>query len=139
MPQRYNKKPTKTKNGAKKHHRAHRHSTRLARARRVSFPPSIPKSCFPIFPFKRVCACFPFPLFFNRSNPVFCSFLFTSFSFLIGVFLLKEKFVQQIGKFEIMREYSYSRIFDFPRIIIYYFFKSMYIYNHVNYVGKIRH
>lgn len=106
----------------KTHHKAHRHSTRLACARRVSSPPSIPKSCFSIFPFKRVCACFSFPFFS-----------------LIGVFLLKEKFVQQIGKFEIMREYSYSRIFDFPRIIIYYFFKSMYIYNHVNYVGKIRH
>lgn len=53
----------------KTHHKAHRHSTRLACARRVSSPPSIPKSCFPIFPFKRVCACFPFPLFFNRSIP----------------------------------------------------------------------
>lgn len=35
----------------------------VSRARRVSSPPSIPKSCFSIFPFKRVCACFPFPSF----------------------------------------------------------------------------
>lgn len=51
---------------------------RLARARRVSSPPSIPKSCFSIFPFKRVCACFSFPLFFNRSNPILSYFSFTS-------------------------------------------------------------
>lgn len=51
---------------------------RLACARRVSSPPSIPKSCFSIFPFKRVCACFSFPLFFNRSNPILSYFSFTS-------------------------------------------------------------
>ena len=56
----------------------------LACARRVSSPPSIPKSCFSIFPFKRVCACFSFPLFFNRSNPILSYFSFTSL-FLIGV------------------------------------------------------
>ena len=51
---------------------------RLACARRVSSPPSIPKSCFSIFPFKRVCACFSFPFFFNRSNPILSYFSFTS-------------------------------------------------------------
>ena len=56
----------------------------LACARRVSSPPSIPKSCFSIFPFKRVCACFSFPLFFNRSNPILSYFSFTSL-FLIEV------------------------------------------------------
>lgn len=121
MPQRYNKKSTKTKNGAKKHHRAHRHSTRLARARRVSFPPSIPKSCFPIFPFKRVCACFPFPLFFNRSSPTKREICSAN---------------RKIRNNEGILLFPNFRIF--PRIIIYYFFKSMYIYNHVNYVGKIR-
>lgn len=68
---------------------------RLARARRVSSPPSIPKSCFPIFPFKRVCACFPFPLFFNRSIPVLILFSFSlfiaSFSLLIGVTPTKKR------------------------------------------------
>lgn len=62
----------------KTHHKAHRHSTRLACARRVSSPPSIPKSCFSIFPFKRVCACFSFP-FFSLIGVIL--FLFFSFHF----------------------------------------------------------
>nr|DAN09749.1 MAG TPA: hypothetical protein [Caudoviricetes sp.] len=66
-------------------------------------------------------------------------FSFHFFFFLNRSIPTKREICSANRKFEIMREYSYSRIFEFPRIIIYYFFKSMYIYNHVNYVGKIRH
>lgn len=104
---------------------------RLACARRVSSPPSIPKSCFSIFPFKRVCACFSFPLFFNRSNPILSYFSFTSLFLnksyyyiffilflLIEVLLLKKESLKVIVLRKEIEGNSYCRNFLSGTIVI---------------------
>ena len=77
----------------------------LACARRVSSPPSIPKSCFSIFPFKRVCACFSFPLFFNRSY----YYIFFILFLLIEVLLLKKESLKAIVLRKAIEGNSYCR------------------------------
>lgn len=124
---------------------------RLACARRVSSPPSIPKSCFSIFPFKRVCACFSFPLFFNRSNPILSYFSFTSlflnksyyYIFFI-LFLLIEVLLLKKGIFESNRpKKGNRRQFLLPKLLFgdYSYKKTLcFLYNIYNYyrmLGKM--
>lgn len=123
----------------------------LTRARRVSSPPSIPKSCFSIFPFKRVCACFSFPLFFNRSNPILSYFSFTSlflnksyyYIFFI-LFLLIEVLLLKKGIFESNRpKKGNRRQFLLPKLLFgdYSYKKTLcFLYNICNYyrmLGKM--